>query len=208
VSHVRSARATGGSRPALPGFEHVRRFWEPSYKSWVAHVMAGEFYVTRADEVITTVLGSCVAVCVADLAAGVGGMNHFMLPFGVEKSGDATRYGCFAIERLLNEVYKNGGNRQSIEVKVFGGGKVVKGMGDVGKSNVDFIHDYLRAEELRISSEDVGGHWARKLRYSPITGKVLLKRLPIADAQRVAADEQEAARAIASKPIAGPIDLF
>jgi chemotaxis protein CheD len=65
---------------ALAGFEHVRRYFDANLKRWTAQVVPGEFYVTPHDEVLTTVLGSCVSVCMRDPDTGVGGMNHFLLP--------------------------------------------------------------------------------------------------------------------------------
>src|SRR5947207_2719611 len=112
-------KATSGPLPCLPGFERVQRYWDASNKVWVADVLPGEFFVSRGDEVISTVLGSCVAACVRDRRGEVGGINHFMLPFGVGgSSGASTRFGCFAIERLINEVLKPGGRRELLEGKI------------------------------------------------------------------------------------------
>jgi len=67
--------------PAVaPGFEHVRRYWDPGCDRWSAKILPGEYFVTRSDEAITTVLGSCIAACIRDPATRIGGMNHFMLP--------------------------------------------------------------------------------------------------------------------------------
>ena len=89
----------------------------------------GKFYLTtRADEVIVTVLGSCVSACIRDVQTGVGGMNHFMLAsdaagqWGSDQK--STRYGNFAMEKLINELIKAGCPRERMEIKVFGGGNV------------------------------------------------------------------------------------
>lgn len=67
-------------RPVLPGFEHIKRYWDAGRTSVVAKILPGEFYVSKNDELISTVLGSCIAACVYDEKAGIGGVNHFMLP--------------------------------------------------------------------------------------------------------------------------------
>jgi chemotaxis protein CheD len=197
-----------GPEPSLPGFERVQRYWDGREKTWVAQVLPGEFFVTRAQEVISTVLGSCVAACIRDRRTGIGGINHFLLPFGVDGSpGTATRYGCFAVERLINEILKHGGHRPSLEVKVFGGAHLLRNRGDVGRANVDFIHGYLKAEGIAIVAEDVGGHCARRLRYHPRTGQALIRRLSASDAGEVARRETELGESLARRP-PNDIELF
>jgi chemotaxis protein CheD len=78
---------------------------------------------------------------------------------------------------LINEIVKYGGNRDNFKIKVFGGGKIINGVGDVGESNILFISDYLKAEGLEVESYDVGGPWPRKVLFNPTTGKALIKRL-------------------------------
>ncbi len=104
----------GESRPeTLPGFGHVLRSWDRAHGRWSARILPGEYFVTRTDEVITTVLGSCISACVRDPALGIGGMNHFMLPEDVTQgssswldpqAGLSTRYGSFAMESLVNVI--------------------------------------------------------------------------------------------------------
>jgi chemotaxis protein CheD len=201
--------ATTGPVPFLPGFERVQRYWDASSKTWVAHVLPGEFFVSRGDEVISTVLGSCVAACVRDRRGEVGGINHFMLPFGVGgPTGASTRFGCFAIERLINEVLKHGGRRELLEVKVFGGGSVGAKMSDVGRSNIEFIRGYLQAEGIAVAAEDVGGSWARRIRYHPLTGKALVKRLSMQEGEAVGRDEESLRHTLARRPAAGDVEIF
>ncbi len=195
--------------PSLPGFERVQRYWDARDRTWVAQVLPGEFFVTRAaEEVISTVLGSCVATCIRDRRAGVGGINHFMLPSGADSSpGAATRYGCFAVERLINEILKHGGQRAWLEVKVFGGASFIRNLGYVGRANVDFVHSYLKAEGLAIAAEDVGGDCARRLRYDPRTGQALIRRLSASDAEGVARRETELGQSLARRP-SNDLELF
>jgi len=172
--------------PALPHFAHIRRAWDAELNAPVARLLPGEYYVTRHDELIFTVLGSCVSACVRECKLGIGGMNHFMLP--LDRSGGATawvdglessstRYGNVAMERLVNGILQLGGQRANLEFKVIGGGKVLDMALDVGARNASFVRDYLQTEDFLISAEDLGGTFARKVYYSPTTGKVRVKRL-------------------------------
>jgi chemotaxis protein CheD len=179
--------------------------------NWVAPVLPGDFYVTKGGEVITTVLGSCVSTCLRDAVVGIAGLNHFMLPSqgGSYQSGDALRYGCFAVERLINELIKYGARRERLEIKVFGGGKVIAGMSDVGLKNINFIHEYFNTEGLSIDAEDTGGAWARRVRYYTGSGKVLIQRLQTQEeASQVVSREKELQRNLSIVPPHGEVDLF
>ncbi|MGH8441646.1 MAG: chemoreceptor glutamine deamidase CheD, partial [Nevskiaceae bacterium] len=90
-------------------------------------ILPGEFLATSRDLVMTTLLGSCVAACLHDAEAGIGGMNHFMLPEGsVGPASAPARYGVYAMEVLLNALLKHGAKRSRLQAKVFGGGHVLK----------------------------------------------------------------------------------
>ncbi|HTQ03277.1 MAG TPA: hypothetical protein VMI54_05450 [Polyangiaceae bacterium] len=207
---IRASRSTIGAPAQLPGFEGINRFWDALDGHWVAQVLPGEYYVTRNSEVIATTLGSCVSTCVRDPELGIGGMNHFMLPDDpkVEAGGDAMRYGCFAVERLLNTLVKYGAERERLEIKVFGGGRVIPGMGDVGRGNIAFVRNYFETELLDIAAEDVGGTWARRVRYYPETGKVFVKHLAAGEASSIAKAEVEHKARLSHRPVAGAVELF
>ncbi|MFY8351662.1 chemoreceptor glutamine deamidase CheD [Pseudoalteromonas sp. SSM20] len=163
----------------LHGFEHIKRYWDRGRDSVVAKILPGEVYVTKQDELISTVLGSCISACVYDYKMGIGGMNHFMLPANNNASIDSLscRYGNWAMEFLINEIIKNGGSRENFKIKIFGGGKIIKGMGDVGEGNIMFVSQYLKNEGLQVESHDVGGPWPRKVLFNPTTGKAHVKKL-------------------------------
>ena len=172
--------------PALPHFGHIRRTWDEDLGTPVAKLLPGDYYVTRHNEAIFTVLGSCVSACVRERKLGIGGMNHFMLP--LDRSGgtsawaenlvsSATRYGNVAMERLINDIMTLGGQRANLEFKVIGGGKVLDMTLDVGARNAQFVRDYLKTEGFLITAEDLGDCFARKVFYNPVTGKVRVKRL-------------------------------
>jgi chemotaxis protein CheD len=171
---------------APPRFAHIRRAWDAKFERPLAKLFPGEYYVTGHDEVIFTVLGSCVSACVRDSKRGIGGMNHFMLPsdrsdgatsWGDRSSSSATRYGKEAMDRLVSEILDLGGQREDLEFKVMGGGNMLDMDLDVGGQNVQFVRDYIKRNGFDIAAEDLGENFARKLYYSPKSGKVRVKRL-------------------------------
>ncbi|RMF19469.1 MAG: chemoreceptor glutamine deamidase CheD [Gammaproteobacteria bacterium] len=195
-----------------PGFEHVNRFWDKRRNIVMAKILPGEFYVTKQDEAIGTVLGSCVAACVRDPVAGCGGMNHFMLPHTDdsphEMLSSAFRYGNYAMEHLVNELLKMGARRGRLEFKLFGGGRIVNGLSDVGQRNIDFVRKYMELEGYRIAVEDLGGDHPRKIIYFPLTGKVLLKRLETLHNTTILSRETQYQGTLDTTPVSGEVDLF
>lgn len=183
----------------------MNRFWEPKVKAWNVQVLPGELYVTRDDEMITTVLGSCVAACIRDPDKGVGGMNHFMLPRApANDAGAPARYGVYALELLINDILRRGGKRPNLEVKVFGGGRVIECGGDIGLANIAFVRKFFADEKLAIVSEDVGEHYARRIRYWPKSGRAQVAQMPMAQAAKA---ERKLTQKIA--PIrGGDVELF
>ena len=194
----------------LRGFEHIKRYWDQKHNAYAARILPGEYYVSSNNEVIATILGSCVSACIRDVRTGIGGMNHFMLPEGGEgrdPANLATRYGSFAMEHMINDIISNGGRRENFEIKLFGGGRVLPTVTDVGKRNVEFAREYLLREGLRITSEDVGDTYPRKLLYFPATGRVLMKKMPVRK-DNIVQREMEYQRSLQAKPVTGEIDLF
>ena len=193
-------------RPCIKGFENIPRKINKNTGSIIARVGPGEYYVTHEDETIETVLGSCVAVCIRDQKAGVGGLNHFMLPNSSQQDTTEGRYGVHAMELLINGIIRAGGKRSGFEVKIFGGAKMLAHMGDVGATNIEFIRTFAETEGLRISSEDVGGLVGRMIRYEPATGRARVKRL--GSDKQVREAESAYSREIAKAPTGGDIELF
>lgn len=133
------------------------------------HVIQGEFHVSGEDVVMTTILGSCVAACMRDPVAGVGGMNHFLLP-GV--TGDeGLRYGVQSMELLVNALLRKGARRDRLEVKLFGGAHLFDGLSDVGAQNSEFAERFLRDEGLTHVGGSLRGDRARRIQYWPISGR-------------------------------------
>jgi chemotaxis protein CheD len=199
----------------LPGFESVRRYRNASGQL-IAKLLPGDFYVTCADEILDTVLGSCVSACIRNPRLGIGGMNHFMLPrpsgSGSDtwdnRSGRATRYGTASMEQLINRILGAGGSRSDLEVKIFGGGKVLSSLTDVGNHNVIFVRDFLKEEGLKVSSEDVGSTCPRHVQYFPMSGRVRVRHLTSRHGADVASHEQQYLKGLEKAPVAGEIDLF
>ncbi len=203
--------------PAIPGFEHIRRTWNEARCFYSARILPGEYFVTRSDEAVATTLGSCIAACVRDKVAGIGGMNHFMLPasgggdsdaWKAAGLGEGTRYGNFAMEHLINGILRNGGRRENLEAKIFGGGRILANMTDVGMRNIQFVRDYIKAEKLRTVAEDVGGAYPRMVLYFPATGAARVKRLRSLHNNVIASQEETYIESVASKPVTGDVELF
>ena len=191
----------------------TRRFYDAASSSWMVKVFPGEFFVTsKTDEVLVTVLGSCVSACIRDHRTGVGGMNHFMLPHSHagKWAGDlqSTRFGNFAMEKLINELMKGGCSRDSLEIKVFGGGNVTDTSNEIGTENARFILRYLEAEGLRCVAQDLGGQLPRRIHYYPATGKVVRRLLGTGESFAVAREETEYVSRLSSRTMAGEIQLF
>ena len=139
------------------------------------HVGQGEHHVTSDPNVLlTTILGSCVALCLRDPQAGVGGMNHFLLPEGAGAGTDAgRRYGAYAMDLLINDLLKAGGRRERLEAKLFGGGRMFDSLRDVGLANADFAERFLRDEGISLVGGSLRGQGGRRLHYWPVSGRAL-----------------------------------
>lgn len=176
----------------------------------------GEYFATGDDTIISTVLGSCIAVALYDPAAGIGGLNHFMLPGEVAADeiirNPNAKYGMYAMELLINELMKLGIRKRDIRAKVFGGGAVLRfadgGATKIPQSNIDFSFGYLKDEGIPVLASDVGGHDPRKIFFFPRSGKVLLKRIAPRLVDLVEREEERYFTTIRTEEQEGPITLF
>ena len=189
-------------------------YYDRTFDCDAAKILPGEYYFTPKDMLIVTVLGSCVAACIRDRVTGIGGMNHFMLPYGgtdVDSPVSASmRYGTYAMEVLINELLKAGARRENLEAKVFGGGNVLRGFIaiNVGERNAHFVRDYLRVENIRVVAEDLNDVHPRKVYFFPRSGKVLVKKLRQLNNNTLVNREQDYAGRLQSVSVAGDVDLF
>ena len=195
-------------------------YWEPKVNAFVATVQPGGFSVTRrGDLVLGTLLGSCVAACICDPEACLGGLNHFLLPDdgngSARGTGHATRYGVHAMEMLINEILKQGGQRARLKAKVFGGANVIalSAANPVGDRNRLFTLDFLRREGIPVAASDLGGERARRVFFRPSDNKVLVQLLERSggdarEADRVGREEAQLSRRASAAPASGGIELF
>jgi chemotaxis protein CheD len=205
------------TQPRIPGFENINRYWDPENGVIAAKLLPGDYYVTKDDEMITTVLGSCVSACIRDSVSGIGGMNHFMLPEtsrsrlnSREESvvGTALRYGNYAMEHLINTILQYGGKRKNLEVKLFGGGKIIATLGDVGSRNIEFVLDYVDTEALNLVSHDLGDIYPRKVNFYPMTGKVRMKKIKDIHNETIVLRERQYGSEIKDISVESSIELF
>jgi chemotaxis protein CheD len=137
------------------------------------HVLEGE--VRFADEpgtCLTAVLGSCVAACLFDRGAGVGGMNHFLLAGGDgREAGSSRRYGAYLMEVLINGLVGRGAARNRIEAKLFGGASLWSGGADIGPANVSFAERFLVDEAIALVGGSLGGAQGRRVEFWPAIGR-------------------------------------
>lgn len=144
-------------------------------------IFVGEYYVTKKQEIILTLLGSCISVCLFDNTNKVYGMNHFLLPMGaqsdeIDKNG---RFGFDSMHMLIKDMLRMGASKENLRAKVFGGGKVLKTTNNVIKVNEDnikFIRDFLAKEGIAVLAEDLGGTYGRKIYFDTENGNVYVKK--------------------------------
>ena len=195
----------------------MQRYWDSAHACFAARVLPGEYYVTQHAEAVSTVLGSCVSACIRDTRLNVGGMNHFMLPLDESKGesawgaavSSATRYGNVAMERLINEILKLGGRRDTLEIKLVGGGRVLAEMTtDIGARNIEFVRQFVAQEGFKVLNEDLGDTFARRVVYFPQTGRMRVRKLVQGRDDTLVAREREYLQKLDTAPIEGEIELF
>lgn len=187
------------------------RIFDRTIEREVVKILPGDYYTTREDIALSTVLGSCVAACIWDPKFGAGGMNHFMLPGGgSEAAGSPARYGLYAMEVLINDLVKLGARKSELRAKVFGGGKVLKNMTtlNVGARNATFVLEFLQLERIPVVARDLEDIYARKVVFFPTTGRALVKRIDPSSDNELIRSETEYSKSLEKKPVAGDVELF
>lgn len=172
----------------------------------------GGLRASREPLVIDTVLGSCIAACLYDPETRIGGMNHFMLPEGVDpKNPNSTRYGVHAMELLIRDLMKLGAGRSRFRAKIFGGGHVLKireSAKGVPQRNIDFVRRFLESEQIPIVKEDVGGYQPRRVLFHTDTSRVFMKYLGQQEAERTAEEEMVYLISLKRQKLDGDVELF
>lgn len=194
--------------------EHIatNKYFDRNFGLDAAKILPGEYFVSDKGMLLVTVLGSCVAACIRDVDAGVGGMNHFMLPDdgGRDQIGNSARYGTYAMEVLINHLLKMGARRSRLEAKVFGGGAVLASLAssNVGERNAEFVLSFLKTEKVPVVAKDLLDSYPRKVYYFPKTGRVLVKKLHRVHNDTLFSRETEYKARLSNTPMAGDIELF
>jgi chemotaxis protein CheD len=158
---------------------------EYRYTKPVKVIHAGEWYVSGKDELIYTILGSCVAVCLHDDETHISGMNHFMLPGRISKvdifSDRTARYGITAMKELLQSLEKEGAVKSRLRAMIFGGGTMIEGLSPEGTSqdpipeqNTRIARLVLEMEDIPLDRDDTGGMYARKLMLDVLSGRAFV----------------------------------
>jgi len=134
-------------------------------------------FVSPRPHLVTTVLGTCVAVCLWDRVLGIGGINHYMLPFWNGNGLASPKYGNIAMERLYSKMLTLGARPETMVAKVFGGKSSEENdsVFNIGERNIKLAFDFLRKAELEIKAHNVGGPQGRKLLFLTQTGEVKMK---------------------------------
>lgn len=154
--------------------------WPAGYQTKLQTVVQGEFKVSSEPTIVlSTILGSCVSVCLFDEAARLGGMNHYLLAEGTGHDSNTLRYGTHAMELLINALLRKGATRHRLKAKVFGGAKMNGRFAHIGQANASFAQNFLQAEGIPIAGKDLGGKQARRVNFHPFTG---LARCNLTDA--------------------------
>lgn len=192
-----------------------RRMFDGRLGYDVVKLLPNEYFVTAENIGLSTVLGSCVAACIRDGEAGVGGMNHFMLPGDDDSELNrpvsvSMRYGAFAMEVLINELLKAGARRERLEAKVFGGGAVLDQMKqmNIGERNADFVLKYLETERIPVLAQDLKSDYARRIVYFPRTGEVRMRRLTKQRNEQLGQRELELQGSLRTDPPKPRFELF
>ncbi|MBF0192062.1 MAG: chemotaxis protein CheD [Magnetococcales bacterium] len=142
-------------------------------------LMPGALFAQNGAYVITTVLGSCIAVCLWDRMRKEGGMNHYKLPLWNGDGLPSPKYGNIAIAKLIERMDEMGCLRRNIVAKVFGGGAVIKstsGLLNVGERNIEVAVDLLARENIPIIASDMGGDYSRKIIFDTESGAIMMKK--------------------------------
>ena len=187
-----SARSAEG-RSALKGISHsgiAGRILERA-----AHVINPGGWAVESERPISTLLGSCVAVCLYDPELRLAGMNHFLLPDGKRRGinrDDVVLHGDYAMEVLRNAMFARGASGDRLVAKAFGGGNVVDAIHmAIGTRNAAFARQWLRREGIPLLADDLGGTWSRKVVLDPLTGDVFCRRGAIHRSEAVAMSRAE-----------------
>ena len=180
---------------------------QKSVATKTTHVIQGSYSISRRpNEMLTTVLGSCVCTCIYDLDTKIGGMNHFLLAEAPSGSNDNLKYGLHAMELLINELLKAGARRKLLQAKIFGGANMLVGLSDIGKRNSEFAISFLQNEGIPLAGKSLGGKMARRIRFWPASGRT--QQLLVNNSVTVNTKEAEYLSTKRNNEPSGAVELF
>lgn len=191
----------------------ANRYHDQRLGAEVVNIVVGGCVVTDdPNVVITTTLGSCVAACLYDPVAEIGGMNHFLLPdAGMDALSLSSRYGATAMEHLINRLLTVTGRRDRLRAKVFGGANVnlnTLRTANIGRRNVEFVMEYLATEGIPTVSWDVGGATPRAVRFFPTSGRSQRRLIGGEILHDIARNESSYMEHLGRTRIEGDVELF
>lgn len=141
-------------------------------------IHVGQIHIDEAPHAISTVLGSCVAVCLYDRKLGIGGMNHYLLPLWNGNGLQSPKFGNISIPKMIDQMIARGSTPQALEAKIFGGASMNIGNSEammIGQKNILVAREILMEYKIAIVAEDIGGQNGRKIQFDIERGKVLMK---------------------------------
>ncbi|MCF8473858.1 MAG: hypothetical protein K9G26_04100 [Emcibacter sp.] len=187
-------------------------YYDAKFGTMVHKINEGGFCVlSQSDHLIMTTLGSCISVCIFDPIIKVGGMNHFLLPESSLEEGKnnfSLRYGNNAMETLVNEILKRGGKKERLVLKAFGAGNVINMKADIGGKNHIFLKQYIKDEDLKLETCDLGGDFPRWVIFYPSTGKAFVRLLQRTQDRKIINQEEVLRKKIEKQHNAVDIELF
>ncbi|THB66081.1 MAG: chemoreceptor glutamine deamidase CheD [Gammaproteobacteria bacterium] len=201
-----------------PSSSHVPEvYYDSRFKRTVHKLLPGQYTVVSGRDMIMTLLGSCVSVCIRDKNLGIGGMNHFMLAEDNRENNSnwiemydmsSTRYGSNAMELLINGLIKKGGNKNHFEAKIFGGASLISNISLIGSKNIALAKEYLKCENISLANSDVGGKFPRKIFFIPETGDVYVKKITSSETGIILEQEEKYSKNIKTDNAEGDIYFF
>ena len=141
------------------------------------YLYAGDVFVTAKPTEITTVLGSCISVCLWDPTKGIGGINHYVSPVWSKSDPESNRYAEPSIDTLLQKMLRLGASKEKLICNVFGGGRVIDLHLDIGAENIRAAKEILRQKDIRVMEWDVGDAHGRKIQFNTYSGEIKLYKI-------------------------------
>jgi chemotaxis receptor (MCP) glutamine deamidase CheD len=173
-------------------------------------IYIGEIVASATPMLLQTLLGSCVAVCLHDPIACIGGMNHILLPGRCEGDDHPSRCGVHAMELLINAIMKEGGDRRRLVAKVFGAGNVVASLQSptIGERNAAFIRDFLSTERIPLVAQRLGGTHPVRVNFRTDTGRATVHTVDGSRLPKILSAEDDYGCSFAKAGSGGEVTLF